>query len=316
MVKNEKTTGESCAQRPCRCAKVLPIVTFVLLVPTLILSVMAYLKINSVFKSTVELQFANESNLNKLHAVTQIKEYQEQITKKIDDQVEQLKKSITAGDEENQENGQAATSEVVNTDVAIGDAKWAANSEEAFKYFDLQGTPGNVVINTKTGNYKAIGGAYPQSEFEAAVAAVKAGSATTDGAGRAGTLTQEQVAGLLKGVHYYKNEGAEIMIVEYSDILCPFCQRHYNAKTIENIVDASNGKVALVFKNMPIAGLHPTAPLGAKGAECAGQIGGTKAYYDYLTQAFTYKVFNGSNVVDIAKKVGLDEAKFAACFTK
>jgi len=91
MVKNEKTTGESCAQRPCRCAKVLPIVTFVLLVPTLILSVMAYLKINSVFKSTVELQFANESNLNKLHAVTQIKEYQEQITKKIDDQVEQLK---------------------------------------------------------------------------------------------------------------------------------------------------------------------------------------------------------------------------------
>ena len=44
--------------------------------------------------------------------------------------------------------------------------------------------------------------------------------------------------------------------------------------------------------------------------------GGTKAYYDYLTQAFTYKVFNGSNVVDIAKKVGLDEAKFAACFTK
>ena len=204
MVKNEKTTGESCAQRPCRCAKVLPIVTFVLLVPTLILSVMAYLKINSVFKSTVELQFANESNLNKLHAVTQIKEYQEQITKKIDDQVEQLKKSITAGDAENQENEQAATSEVVNTDVAIGDAKWAANSEEAFKYFDLQGTPGNVVINTKTGNYKAIGGAYPQSEFEAAVAAVKAGSATTDGAGRAGTLTQDQVAGLLKGVHYYR----------------------------------------------------------------------------------------------------------------
>jgi len=126
MVKNEKTTGESCAQRSCRCAKVLPIVTFVLLVPTLILSVMAYLKINSVFKSTVELQFANESNLNKLHAVTQIKEYQEQITKKIDDQVEQLKKSITAGDTENQENGQAATSEVVNTDVAIGDAQWAA----------------------------------------------------------------------------------------------------------------------------------------------------------------------------------------------
>ena len=289
MVKNEKTTGESCAQRSCRCAKVLPIVTFVLLVPTLILSVMAYLKINSVFKSTVELQFANESNLNKLRAVTQIKEYQE--------------------------NGQAATSEVVNTDVAIGDAKWAANSQEAFKYFDLQGTPGNVVINTKTGNYKAIGGAYPQSEFEAAVAAVKAGSATTDGAGRAGTLTQEQIAGLLKGVHYYKNEGAEIMIVEYSDILCPFCQRHYNAKTIENIVDADS-TVGMVFKNMPIAALHPTAPIGAKGVECAGKIAGTKAFYTFLEKAFTYTTFNNDNVTEIAKAIGLDKNEFAACFTK
>ena len=205
----------------------------------------------------------------------------------------------------------------MDTAAAYNDKLWDENSTEALQNFGLQGTPGNAVIDVKTGKYKAIGGAYPQSAFEEVIAKLQAGETlTTDDMGQAGTLTKDVLQKILKGAHYYGEEKAGIVVVEYSDILCPFCQRHFNAKTIENIVDASNGKVALVFKNMPIAGLHPTAPLGAKGAECAGQIGGTKAYYDYLTQAFTYKVFNGSNVVDIAKKVGLDEAKFAACFTK
>ena len=105
------------------------------------------------------------------------------------------------------------------------------------------------------------------------------------------------------------------MIVEYSDILCPFCQRHYNAKTIENIVDADS-TVGMVFKNMPIAALHPTAPIGAKGVECAGKIAGTKAFYTFLEKAFTYTTFNNDNVTEIAKAIGLDKNEFAACFTK
>lgn len=328
MVKNEKTTGESCAQRPCRCAKVLPIVTFVLLVPTLILSVMAYLKINSVYKAAVELQFGNETNLSKVSEVMQTPAYQKRVAEGIEQQITQIKTALsdtsanTATDTDtdtiSETTGDTASdSKALDTAAAYNDKLWDENSTEALQNFELQGTPGNAVIDVKTGKYKAIGGAYPQSAFEEVIAKLQAGETlTTDDMGQAGTLTKDVLQKILKGAHYYGEEKAGIVVVEYSDILCPFCQRHFNAKTIENIVDASNGKVALVFKNMPIAGLHPTAPLGAKGAECAGQIGGTKAYYDYLTQAFTYKVFNGSNVADIAKKVGLDEAKFAACFTK
>jgi hypothetical protein len=328
MVKNEKTTGESCAQRPCRCAKVLPIVTFVLLVPTLILSVMAYLKINSVYKAAVELQFGNETNLSKVSEVMQTPAYQKRVAEGIEQQITQIKTALsdtsanTATDTDtdtiSETTGDTASdSKALDTAAAYNDKLWDENSTEALQNFGLQGTPGNAVIDVKTGKYKAIGGAYPQSAFEEVIAKLQAGETlTTDDMGQAGTLTKDVLQKILKGAHYYGEEKAGIVVVEYSDILCPFCQRHFNAKTIENIVDASNGKVALVFKNMPIAGLHPTAPLGAKGAECAGQIGGTKAYYDYLTQAFTYKVFNGSNVADIAKKVGLDEAKFAACFTK
>jgi protein-disulfide isomerase len=86
----------------------------------------------------------------------------------------------------------------------------------------------------------------------------------SDDMGNAGTLTQEQIDSILSNV-YYRNDksNADIVIVEYSDILCPFCQRHYNGRTIENILDADSS-VALAFKNMPLAQLHPNAPLGAK----------------------------------------------------
>ena len=117
----------------------------------------------------------------------------------------------------------------------------------------------------KNGNFKAIGGAYPQSAFEAVIADLKAGKElTSDDMGKAGKLTKDQITALLKDVHFSGDKNADIIIVEYSDLLCPFCKRHYNDKTIENIV-AADKAVALVFKNMPIAGLHPNAPLGAKG---------------------------------------------------
>ena len=337
MVKNEKTTGESCSKSNC-CGKALSVATLVLLVPTLVFAVMAYLKVNvainlpaeleakvdAIYKATVGVQFGNEANLSKVSEVMQAPAYQKRVAEGIEQQISQIKAALSdtstnaATDTTSETTGDAASdTKALDTAAAYNDKLWDENSTEALQNFGLQGTPGNAVIDVKTGKYKAIGGAYPQSAFEEVIAKLQAGETlSTDDMGQAGTLTKDVLQKILKGAHYYGDEKAGIVVVEYSDILCPFCQRHYNAKTIENIVDASKGKVALVFKNMPIASLHPTAPLGAKGVECAGQIGGTKAYYDYLAQAFTYKVFNGSNVADIAKKVGLDEAKFAACFTK
>ena len=67
---------------------------------------------------------------------------------------------------------------------------------------------------------------------------------------------------------------------------------------------------------MPIAGLHPNAPLGAKGVECAGKLGGSEKFYTYLDKAFAENDFNGSNVVSLAEGIGLDKEAFVACFTK
>lgn len=131
---------------------------------------------------------------------------------------------------------------------------------------------------------------------------------------QASTLDQSTISKLLTDVHYQGKEDAKIVVLEYSDLLCPFCKRHYNDQTIENLVKNNPNDVALVFKNMPLAQLHPTAPKGAQGLYCAGKIGGSDKYYAYMAEAFKAEEFTDTNVVDMAKTVGLNESKFTSCY--
>lgn len=62
--------------------------------------------------------------------------------------------------------------------------------------------------------------------------------------------------GYIKG-----NKDARITIIEYSDLLCPFCKRHYEAQTIENLIKKYPNDVNMVFRQMPLPQLHPTAPI-------------------------------------------------------
>lgn len=270
-----------------------------------------YKKVDTLYKAIIETQYSSQANFEAVFNASMTPEARKQIDEKVQQAVEQMK--AQAG-----ETGEELTSDENSTDTkaALSDPKWEANSSEAASLFGLGGTPGNAVINVKNGNFKAVSGAYPQSAFDAVIADLKAGKElTTDDMGNAGKLTNEQIVTLLEGAHYKGDQNAEIVIVEYSDLLCPFCQRHYNDKTLENIV-AADASVALVFKNMPIAGLHPTAPIGAKGVECAGELGGSEQFYAYLDKAFAQSNFNGVNVVKIAEEIGLDKDAFVACFTK
>lgn len=41
---------------------------------------------------------------------------------------------------------------------------------EGSSLFSVNGTPGNVLINNKTGKYEVISGAFPEGSFDAAIA--------------------------------------------------------------------------------------------------------------------------------------------------
>lgn len=116
--------------------------------------------------------------------------------------------------------------------------------------------------------------------------------------------------GYIKG-----KKDARITIIEYTDLLCPFCKRHYDAQTIENLVKKYPNDVNMMFRQMPLPQLHPTAPIWAQGAVCAGSLGWSDKFYSFMHEAFALNEFTEANVTDLAVDLGLNKSKFATCLT-
>jgi predicted PurR-regulated permease PerM/protein-disulfide isomerase len=71
--------------------------------------------------------------------------------------------------------------------------------------------------------------------------------------------------------HWLGPQRASVIIVEYSDIDCPFCKR---AKPIIDDFLAQHPEYAFVYRHSPIASLHPFAEYKAQATECAYELGG------------------------------------------
>lgn len=115
--------------------------------------------------------------------------------------------------------------------------------------------------------------------------------------------------------HIIGNINAKIVIVEYSDIECPFCKVFH--ETMQKVVQNSNGNVAWVFRNYPIPQLHPKAFREAEATECAYDQGGNDAFWKYVDRVFEITPSNnGLDVAElpkIAEYVGLDVTSFNDC---
>lgn len=78
---------------------------------------------------------------------------------------------------------------------------------------------------------------------------------------------------------------AEIVLVEYSDFLCPFCGQFHD--TMKQIVDTYEAdQVAWVYRQFPIPQLHPEAPRYSQASECIADIEGNEAFWDYADEVF------------------------------
>jgi protein-disulfide isomerase len=113
-------------------------------------------------------------------------------------------------------------------------------------------------------------------------------------------------------------ESAPVVIVEYSDLACPYCSAA--ASTVAAILKKYGNKVRLVFKNMPLTQLHPWAYDAALTAECAAaQKPDTFWYFhDYFYDA-THQVTKGNfkaKTDAFAKAIGLDVKKLNDCVQK
>lgn len=130
------------------------------------------------------------------------------------------------------------------------------------------------------------------------------------------TASQEiNVTGILDDDHIRGTQDADVVLVEYSDLECPFCKTYH--ATLKKIVESYNGKVAWVYRHHPIDQLHSKARNEANATECAYEQGGNAAFWKYTDELFKRTPSNNKLepqvLLDIAKEQNLDMAKFAPC---
>ena len=103
---------------------------------------------------------------------------------------------------------------------------------------------------------------------------------------------------------------APVTIVEYSDFHCPFCRRVQ--PTLTALLDKYKGQVRLVYKHLPLDGLHPQARRVSEASWCAGKQDKFWSFHDAV-YADTTGDASDATLKGFATAAGLDAAAFTAC---
>jgi predicted DsbA family dithiol-disulfide isomerase len=135
-----------------------------------------------------------------------------------------------------------------------------------------RGTP-YIVIVGKNGSKAEVRGAYPKEEMMKLIAEVSEGKVKTAYTG--------EIPNYQEGEHILGDLNAPIMVIEYSDLECPYCKKF--GETMKQIVAESNGNVAWVYRHWVV---HPNALPKAAASECIAKLKGNEAFWKYLDLVF------------------------------
>ena len=107
------------------------------------------------------------------------------------------------------------------------------------------------------------------------------------------------------------NSQAPVMIVEFSDYQCPYCQGV--EATLKQVLAKYEGRVALAYRDFPLQQIHPQAQLAAEASRCAGEQGKFWEYHDLIF--VNPSMLQQPSLVEHARKLELDERRFESCLT-
>ena len=101
---------------------------------------------------------------------------------------------------------------------------------------------------------------------------------------------------------------AKVVIVEFSDFQCPYCQR--GAEVIAEIMADYGDEVSLVFKDFPLS-FHQYAQTAAEAAECAHE---QDMFWEYHDMLFANQdSISPEFLTTAAEQIGLDVDDFTSC---
>jgi protein-disulfide isomerase len=129
-----------------------------------------------------------------------------------------------------------------------------------------------------------------------------------------GKLSEDQVSNFVQvssSDHLKGNPDAKVVIVEYSDYECPFCQRFH--PTVQQALDEYGDDVAWVYRHYPLTFIHPKAQEAAESAECVAELAGNDAFWEFSDLVFEGTPESLQDISSLAVQVGANQSEFEAC---
>lgn len=106
-----------------------------------------------------------------------------------------------------------------------------------------------------------------------------------------------------------------IVLVEYGDFECPFCKMYH--PTVQGILAAFPSDVQHVYRHFPLS-FHEHAFVKGVASECAGKLGGQRAFWEYHDMLFDRANDRGQGVAlddlpEFAAELGIERQAFIEC---
>lgn len=182
-------------------------------------------------------------------------------------------------------------------------------------------------IDTSTGatqkNNLLVPGAIVLAGIIVAIAIIFSGGSTPKpGSPTALSPEDVDVKKLSSDDHVLGDPNAEVTIIEYSDLECPYCQTFH--ETMNQIMDkyGKDGKVSWVYRHfwserkMADGNIfHPRGGVSAEASECVAEISGNQKFFEYLDLIFRGQPASLNNLEGLATTIGIDATKFKTCTT-
>jgi len=102
--------------------------------------------------------------------------------------------------------------------------------------------------------------------------------------------------------HCQGREDAPVTLVEYGDYECPYCGQAY--PIVHQVQKALGIRLRFIFRNFPLAEMHPHAERAAEAAEAAAAQGKFWEMHDLLYEH--QKALDDAHLAEYAKRLGLD----------
>ncbi len=115
--------------------------------------------------------------------------------------------------------------------------------------------------------------------------------------------------------HIRGDKNADLVLVEYSDLECPFCKRFH--PTMQQVLQEYGNKVAWVYRHYPLS-FHQNAQKEAEASECVAEQGGNDVFWSFVDKIFEKTESNGTgfaleDLKPLAEEVGVNGAQFQEC---